>query len=150
MQIFRVFCFLLSNVYIADRSKIQSVNKGGIIMLLREYLKAIKIDEIEDDREFCEEEYNVVHDYCDGQKYCLSEDDKNVINERGLQDSFSVWKWNYIIELWREFGDIPMNPDTECIEEEWNDFSIGTHREEIWHWFEETFNISVGKDLMGF
>lgn len=118
-------------------------------MSLREYLKAIKIDEIEDDREFCEEEYNAVHDYCDGQKYCLSEDDKNVIKERGLQDSFSVWKWNYIIELWREFGDIPMNPNTECIEEEWNDFSIGTHREEIWHWFEETFNISVGKDLMG-
>ena len=27
-------------------------------MSLREYLKAIKIDEIEDDREFCEEEYN--------------------------------------------------------------------------------------------
>ena len=126
-----------------------SVGRKVNYMSLREYLKAIKIDEIEDDREFCEEEYNAVHDYCDGQKYCLSEDDKNVINERGLQDSFSVWKWNYIIELWREFGDIPMNPDTECIEEEWSDFSIGTHREEIWHWFEETFNISVAKDLMG-
>ena len=90
-------------------------------MSLREYLKAIKIDEIEDDREFCEEEYNSIHDYCDGQKYCLSENDENVINERGLQDSFNVWKWNYIIELWCEFGDIPMNPDTECIEKEWNE-----------------------------
>ena len=45
--------------------------------------------------------------------------------------------------LWLEFGDVPMNPDTECIEEEWNGFETGTHREEIWHWFEETFNISV-------
>ena len=56
---------------------------------------------------------------------------------------------DYIRKLWKEFGDVPMNPDTECIEEEWNNFPIGTHREEIWDWFEETFNISVAKDLMG-
>lgn len=52
-----------------------------------------------------------------------------------------------IKELWLEFGDVPMNPDTEEIEQEWNSFLIGTHREEIWHWFEEQFNISV-VDLM--
>lgn len=51
-------------------------------------------------------------------------------------------------DLWLEFGDVPMNPETECIETEWNGFLPGTHREEIWHWFEETFNISVAKDLM--
>lgn len=51
--------------------------------------------------------------------------------------------------LWAEFGDVPMNPETECIEEEWYGFEAGTHREEIWHWFEETFNVSVAKDLMG-
>ena len=27
--------------------------------------------------------------------------------------------------------------------------TIGTHREEIWHWFEETFGVSVAEDLMG-
>lgn len=52
-------------------------------------------------------------------------------------------------ELWDRFGDIPMNPETEEIEEEWNGFSVGTWREDIWHWFEETFNVSVAKDLMG-
>ena len=51
-------------------------------------------------------------------------------------------------ELWMEFGEIPMDAETECIEEEWHGFSAGTHREEIWHWFEETFNVSVAKDLM--
>ena len=50
-------------------------------------------------------------------------------------------------ELWGKFGDIPMNPETECIEEPFMHFPIGTHREEIWHWFEETFNVSVA-DLM--
>lgn len=50
-------------------------------------------------------------------------------------------------ELWAEFGDVPMNPGTECIEEAWREFPAGTHREGIWHWFEETFHISV-HDLM--
>ena len=49
--------------------------------------------------------------------------------------------------LWNEFGDVPMNPDTECIEEMWHGFPAGTHREEIWRWFEETFNVRV-HDLM--
>lgn len=42
-----------------------------------------------------------------------------------------------------------MNPETEEIEEEWHGFSVGTFREDIWHWFEETFNVSVAEDLMG-
>jgi hypothetical protein len=50
-------------------------------------------------------------------------------------------------KLWSEFGNVPMNPDTEEISEYWNGFPEGTHREEIWSWFEEYFNISVF-DLM--
>lgn len=53
-----------------------------------------------------------------------------------------------VYQLWLSFEDVPMNPITEEIECEWNGFPIGTHREEIWHWFEETFNVSVAKDLM--
>lgn len=45
--------------------------------------------------------------------------------------------------LWNEFEDIPMNPYREEIEQEWNGFPKGTHREEIWHWFEKHYNISV-------
>ena len=51
-------------------------------------------------------------------------------------------------ELWLEFGDVPMDPETECIEVEWHGFPAGTHREEIWDWFEEEFDVSVGEDLM--
>lgn len=39
-------------------------------------------------------------------------------------------------ELWDQFTDIPMNLDTECIEGEFMHWSPGTHREEIWHWFD--------------
>lgn len=51
-------------------------------------------------------------------------------------------------KLWEEFGDIPMNPETECIEETWYCFQTGTHREDIWSWFEETFKLSAAEDLM--
>lgn len=36
----------------------------------------------------------------------------------------------------------------QIIEEERNGFPIGTHREEVWDCFEETYGISVTKDLM--
>lgn len=55
--------------------------------------------------------------------------------------------FDIVKDLWDEFGDVPMNPETECIEEEWHGFPASTFREDIWHWFEETFNISVA-DLM--
>lgn len=36
-----------------------------------------------------------------------------------------------------------MNPETECLEDSWHGFVAGTHREEVWHWFEETFEVSL-------
>lgn len=45
--------------------------------------------------------------------------------------------------LWQEFGDVPMDPETECIKQEWHGFKKGTAREEIWHWFEDTFDVRV-------
>lgn len=52
-------------------------------------------------------------------------------------------------DLWEDFGDVPMNPDTEEIEVSWNGFPAGTHREAIWRWFEITFDISVAELLYG-
>jgi len=44
--------------------------------------------------------------------------------------------------LWAELGDIPVNDDGE-IQLGFVDFPPGTDREEIWHWFEETFDVSI-------
>lgn len=118
-------------------------------MSLREYLKEKRIDQIEDDEKFCDEEYNAIMEYCIGKKFLITDDDLICIVNRGLIDSYKYRRCEYIDDLWMEFGDTSMNPDTECIEEEWNGFPIGTHREEIWDWFEETYSISVAKDLMG-
>lgn len=56
-------------------------------------------------------------------------------------------KMKEVKELWTEFGDVPMDPETECIEADWHGFPKGTFREEIWMWFKETFGVSVA-DLM--
>lgn len=52
-------------------------------------------------------------------------------------------------ELWGEFGDIPMNPETECIEEPFLGFPAGTNREEIWHWFDDRHSKGVVYLLYG-
>jgi len=51
--------------------------------------------------------------------------------------------------LWSQLGDIPINDDEE-IEEPFHIFETGTDIYTIWHWFEDTFDLSVAVDLMGF
>ena len=46
-------------------------------------------------------------------------------------------------ELWHEFGDIPMNPLTERMEDWFMGFIPGTHREEIWFWFDKIHSHGV-------
>lgn len=117
-------------------------------MTLKEYLKENKVDQIEDDEEFCKKEHETVMEYCREKKFLVTDDDLFCIINRGLNDSYEFQRAEYIKDLWLEFGDVPMNPDTECIEQEWNEFPAGTHREEIWSWFEETYGISVAQDLI--
>lgn len=45
--------------------------------------------------------------------------------------------------LWRQFGDLPMDPETECMEEPFLHFPAGTFREDIWHWFDERYSKGV-------
>lgn len=46
-------------------------------------------------------------------------------------------------ELWAAFGDVPMNPETEKMEEDFLTFPAGTDREDIWHWFDERYSKGV-------
>lgn len=39
-------------------------------------------------------------------------------------------------KLWDQFADVPMDPESECIEERFMGWDAGTNREEIWHWFD--------------
>ena len=47
-------------------------------------------------------------------------------------------------ELWAEFEDVIVD-ENECIVSDWRGFEAGTHREDIWHWLEEKFGVSIGE-----
>ncbi len=57
-------------------------------------------------------------------------------------------------KLWDQLGDIPVDEDDNLDEDfiiaNGSDtvFEKGTDKFEVWHWFEDTFDISVAKDLM--
>ena len=52
-------------------------------------------------------------------------------------------------EMWRQFADVPMNPETECIEEAFMGWGPGVSREEIWHWFDRRHSKGVAYLLYG-
>ena len=59
-----------------------------------------------------------------------------------------IYSMDSIRRLWGEFGDVPMNPETETLEEHWHCFPAGIFREKVWEWFEETFDLNVVENLM--
>ena len=46
-------------------------------------------------------------------------------------------------KMWDELEDVPVDED-ECIDIDWHGWDKGTHREEIWHWFDEWHSKGVG------
>src|SRR3989344_4987293 len=49
--------------------------------------------------------------------------------------------------LWSILGDVPVNEDDE-LDDNFLLFEKGSDKFEVWHWFEDKFDISVAKDLM--
>ena len=63
----------------------------------------------------------------------------------GLNEIESLEDRDSILEaLWEQFGDVPMDPNTECLEEGFLHWPPGTHREEIWHWFDHRHSKGIG------
>lgn len=51
--------------------------------------------------------------------------------------------------LWEGFADVPMDPETEKMEEPFLHFPAGTDREEIWHWFDDRHSKGIMYLLYG-
>lgn len=95
-----------------------------------------------------------------GRSYTFDEETKNtlmILNDVEFSTEAKRRAGNdiYCLEVakgyWDILGDIPVNEDDE-IETDFTAlntiFNKGTDKFEIWHWFEEVFNLSVAKDLM--
>ena len=66
-------------------------------------------------------------------------DSVNYCSEQGGSSEMKTIKERDAVleRLWSEFGDIPMNPVTERMDEAFMSFPTGTLREDIWRWFDE-------------
>lgn len=53
-----------------------------------------------------------------------------------------------IRKLWDEFCDVTKDQETGWLNCNWHGFPVGTQKEEVWEWFEETFDLNVASDLM--
>lgn len=51
-------------------------------------------------------------------------------------------------ELWSSLGNVPVD-HKDRLQMAFMDFPSGTQVEDVWKWFEETYNVSVAVDLMG-
>ena len=68
----------------------------------------------------------------------------------GLDEFWTLAERDTALEkLWEEFGDVPMNPETECMESPILDFPAGTFREDIWRWFDERHSKGVAYLMYG-
>lgn len=68
----------------------------------------------------------------------------------GLEEIDTLRERDKILEdLWAEFSDVPMNPETECMEAPFLGFPAGTFREDIWHWFDERHSKGVSYLMYG-
>lgn len=50
--------------------------------------------------------------------------------------------------LWEKFGDVLIDDD-ECILDDFLGFECGTHRETVWHWFDERHSKGVAHLMFG-
>lgn len=48
-----------------------------------------------------------------------------------------------IEQLWQELEDVLVD-ENDCLCDDWRDWPKGTHREEIWYWFDEHHSRGVG------
>ncbi len=69
----------------------------------------------------------------------------NLLEEN--QKGYRSWS-GLIKDVWKTLSDVPMDPETENIEENWFIFPAGTNREAIWYWFDEQYPDGVAA-LMG-
>lgn len=52
-------------------------------------------------------------------------------------------------EIWEKFGDVPVNQETEKLEDDFLHFKKGTDKEDVWHWFDERHSKGIAYLLYG-
>lgn len=112
-----------------------------------EYNKLLQYRDVLSDKEKNKICYDAVLGYVTGLEIAIQ--DNNFVAMRRYRyyerylESFKDCLKRVGKELWNRFTDVPVDPETECIDVDFLDFPKGTHREDIWHWFEDQFGLRI-------
>lgn len=117
--------------YLDDMYEDGNIEAWKYEYITREPAVMQKILEIFDKIEDCNTPFNTTMDIVVG----------NVMREVVLDD-------NKLEFLWGEFSDVLIDDD-ECILDDFLGFECGTHREAVWHWFDERYSGGVAKLMFG-
>lgn len=56
---------------------------------------------------------------------------------------------NFLSALWEEFANVPVDEDSDNIEDSFYIWKIGTGKLDIWHWFDDNHSLGLAVGLMG-
>ena len=93
---------LLDEIYDGKKNGPEQCYNSGVISVteiieptLAEIITEERIDDIEDDQEFCEAENELIREYCINKNFRLSKEDLRTIRSRGLSGAIDAWKELY-------------------------------------------------------
>lgn len=72
---------------------------------------------------------------------------KRLDNKPNIDSQEAIKAKSVVDALWAELGDVIVDKD-DNIELGWKHFPAGTNKLTIWHWIEETYDVSIAEDLM--
>ena len=72
----------------------------------------------------------------------------NINKNGGAVDKIKEMSSEDIELLWEQLGDIPID-ENECIETDFHLWKKGTHREDIWKWFDKQYPDGVVSLMYG-
>ena len=93
------------------------------------------------DDEYCENHYSILVEEV---PLALSPEFIHRVTTIAADNIPTLAERDHMLEsLWASIEDIPMDPDTECYEAPVLGFPEGTHREDIWQWFDNRHSRGV-------
>lgn len=75
---------------------------------------------------------------------------EDLIKERIENIKSTNEKDTFLVALWNEFSNVPVDEDTDTIDDDFYLWDRGTDKMDIWHWFDNHHSLGLAIGLMGF
>ena len=90
-----------------------------------------------------------IRKYCEDRKYLLNKTDFKLIRQKSyVLDFFDGWKREYVTNMWKEFESIPVDPHSNVLMDNWQEFPAGTGKKVIKSWFVYNYGAELMDPIM--